>query len=443
MKITILTIGSRGDVQPFIALGLGLKQAGHQVQLATHSNFKSLIGSYGLTFSPVEGDVQANMLVESGQKMLDAGSNPFTFIHRYAQMLEPMTERALVDSWNACQGTDAIIAHGTAFWGYDIAQKLDVPFYLAGLQPFSPNPDFPHPMMPPALRLGGLVNQLTYLLMSQLFWQIFRKPINQWRGNTLNLPTWQQNPFWNRGWQQVPILYGYSPTVIPKPANWTEKLQVTGYWFLDSPPDFSPPPELVDFLEAGQPPVYIGFGSMTGRNPQLMTEIALSALEKTGQRGILLTGWGGISNANLPDSVFKIDSIPHNWLFPQMVAIVHHGGAGTTAAALKAGVPNIVISFITDQPFWGHRVAQLGVGPRPIPKKKLTVEKLATAIRTAVEDKVMKKRAAVLGQKIRSEDGVAQAVKAFHQYLDSFHSHTKLPQNSQTNRFLAKFLAKI
>ena len=417
MHITILTIGSRGDVQPFIALGQGLQRAGHKVKLATHANFESMTRNYGLDFSLIEGDVQANMLAESGQKMLDAGGNIFTFMRRYGQMLAPMAERALVDSWAACQGTDAIIAHGAAFWGYDIAQKLGVPFYLAGLQPFSPNRDFPHPMMPPALRLGGLVNQLSYLLMWQLFWQLFRKPINQWRGNTLNLPTWQQIPFRDGRWQQVPILYGYSPTVIPKPRDWTEQLHVTGYWFLDSPLDFSPPPELVDFLEAGKPPVYIGFGSMTGRNPELMTEIALSALAKTGQRGILLTGWGGISNVDLPDSVFKIDSIPHNWLFPQMAAIVHHGGAGTTAAALRAGVPSIVIPFIVDQPFWGHRVAQLGVGPKPIPKKKLTVERLAAAIRTAVEDQTMGQRAAILGQKIRSEDGIGQAVKAFHQHL--------------------------
>ena len=419
MHITILTVGSRGDVQPFIALGVGLKQAGHQVRLATHDNFKSLIDNYGLDFSPIAGDTQANMLSESGQKLLDAGGNTFTFMLRYAQMLEPMAERALIDSWNACQGTDAIIAHGAAFWGYNIAEKLEVPFYLAGLQPFSPNPDFPHPMIPPTLHLGGLVNQLTYLLMWRLFGQLFRKPINKWRHNTLNLPTGQQNLFEGNRWQRIPILYGYSPNVIPKPAKWTEQLQVTGYWFLDSPPDFSPPPELVNFLKAGKPPVYIGFGSMTGRNPELMTEIALSALAKTGQRGILLTGWGGISNADLPDSVLKIDSIPHDWLFPQMAAIVHHGGAGTTAAALRAGVPSIVIPFIADQSFWGHRLAMLGVAPKPIPRKKLTAKGLATAIRIAVEDKMMRQQAAILGQKICSEDGVSQAVKAFHQYIAS------------------------
>ncbi len=417
MHVTILTIGSRGDVQPFIALGLGLKQAGHQVNLATYSNFKDLVGSYGLDFSAVGGDGQAFMLEEAGQKILDAGGNPFSFIHRYAKALEPFFEEVLVNSWHACQGTDAIIAHGTAFWGYDIAEKLEIPIYMAGLQPSFPNREFPHPMMPPTLPLGGLINPLTYVLFWRLFQQPFRQPIDQWRVNTLNLPTWRQHPLGDKVWRQVPILYGYSPSVIPKPTNWPEHLHVTGYWFLDSPPDFLPPPELVDFLEAGDPPVYIGFGSMTGRNPELITEIALAALKQTGQRGILLTGWGGIRPKDLPDSVFKLESIPHDWLFPQMAAIVHHGGAGTTAAALRSGVPTIVVPFFADQPFWGHWTAQLGVGPQPIPKKKLTVEKLAATIRTAVEDEAMGKRAAILAQKIRSEDGAAQAVKAFHQHL--------------------------
>ncbi|NER84842.1 MAG: glycosyltransferase family 1 protein, partial [Leptolyngbya sp. SIO1D8] len=251
----------------------------------------------------------------------------------------------------------------------------------------------------------------------QLFWQAFRQPINQWRVETLHLPAWQRNPLGNEGWQRVSILYGYSPTVIPKPANWAEHLHVTGYWFLESLPDFSPPLELIHFLEAGEPPIYIGFDSMTDRHPEFMAETAITALTQTRQRGILLTGWGGISHTDLPDSIFKLDSVPHSWLFPKMTDIVHHGGAGTTAAALRAGVPNIIIPFIADQPFWGHRIAQLGVGPQPIPKKKLTVERLATAIQTAVEDKAMKQRAKVLGRKIRSENGVAEAVKAFHQLL--------------------------
>ena len=417
MHITLLTIGSRGDVQPFIALGVGLKQAGHEVRVATYADFKSLIDRHGLDFFLIEGDAQTTMLEEAGQKVIDAGGNPFTFMRRYGEIFEPIVEKILVDSWMGCQNTDAIIASGVTFWGYDIAEKLGVPFYLGGLQPFSPTREFPHPMIPPTLRLGGLLNPLTYRLVGRLFWQIFRKPINQWREQTLNLPAWPRNPLGSQDWLQIPILYGYSPTVIPTPTNWAGHLQVTGYWFLDSPSDFSPPPELVTFLEAGDAPVCIGFGSMTGRQPELMTEIVLAALAKAGQRGILITGWGGIGNADLPDSVLKLDSIPYDWLFPQMSAIVHHGGAGTTAASLRAGVPTIVVPFMADQPFWGHRVAQLGVGPQPIPKKKLTPERLAAAIQTAIEDNGMRKRAIALGQKIRSENGVAAAVRAFERSL--------------------------
>ena len=351
MHITMLTLGTRGDVQPFIALGVGLQQAGHQVQLATYSDFESLIRSYGLSFSRISGDAQTTMLEEAGQKAVDAGGNPIVFMRRYAETLEPIVERVLVDSWAACQGADAIIAHATAFWGYDIAEKLAIPFYLAGLQPYSPNRDFAHPMMPPNLPLGYVFNPLTYVLIQQIFWQPFRKPVNTWRSKTLNLPIWRQNPFRGKGWLQIPILYGYSPTVVPTPRNWPEHHRVTGYWFLESPSNFSPPSGLVSFLEAGKPPVYIGFGSMTGRQPELMAEIVLAALAKSGQRGILLTGWGGIGNADLPESVFKLDAIPHDWLFPKMAAIVHHGGAGTTAASLRAGAPTIVVPFTADQSF--------------------------------------------------------------------------------------------
>jgi sterol 3beta-glucosyltransferase len=217
----------------------------------------------------------------------------------------------------------------------------------------------------------------------------------------------------------VPVLYSYSSHVIPRPNDWQETTRATGYWFLDRPSDFSAPPALVDFLTAGKPPVCIGFGSMTGRNPEQLTEIVLAALKQTRQRGILLTGWGGLSNADLPDEVFKLESIPHDWLFPQVAAVVHHGGAGTTAAVLRAGVPSIIVPFFGDQPFWGQRVAQLGVGSKPIPKKQLTVERLVATIEMAVSNQEMRDRAATLGQNIRAEDGVKEAVKVFHQYLAS------------------------
>jgi sterol 3beta-glucosyltransferase len=192
---------------------------------------------------------------------------------------------------------------------------------------------------------------------------------------------------------------------------------VTGYWFLDPAEDWMPAPALVDFLAAGPPPVYVGFGSMSSRKPEETTALILGALARTGQRGIIHAGWGGMQRADLPDSVLMIDGVPFSWLFPRVAVVVHHGGAGTTSAGLRAGVPAVVVPFFGDQPYWGQRVADLGVGPAPIPRKKLTAERLAQAIQVAVTDHAMRQRAAELGTKIRAEDGVACAVAVVEQMV--------------------------
>jgi UDP:flavonoid glycosyltransferase YjiC (YdhE family) len=186
---------------------------------------------------------------------------------------------------------------------------------------------------------------------------------------------------------------------------------VTGFWFLNEPTDWTPPAGLMDFLNAGAPPIYIGFGSMGNRKPEDVTQIVLQALEQTKQRAIVASGWGGLSRQQMPNSIYMVDSIPHAWLFPRVAAVVHHGGVGTTAAGLRAGVPSILVPFFGDQPFWGQRVAALGVGPQPIPRKQLSADRLAQAIRIAVTDSTMQQRAAELGKKIQAEDGVARAVK--------------------------------
>jgi sterol 3beta-glucosyltransferase len=185
---------------------------------------------------------------------------------------------------------------------------------------------------------------------------------------------------------------------------------MNGYWFLDQPNDWQPSVELQAFLDAGDPPVYVGFGSMAGRKPQRLAQIVIEALQAANVRGVIATGWGGLDANDLPETIFKIDQAPHDWLFPRMAAVAHHGGAGTTAAGLRAGRPTVICSFIADQPFWGARVYALGVGPKHIPQKQLTVEKLAAAIREATTNPAMRQRAADLGEQIRAEDGVADTV---------------------------------
>lgn len=419
MHITILTMGSRGDVQPFIALALGLQQAGHTVRLATHANFETDIRIRGIDFALIGGNPQAALESEAGQAMMQS-KNPIDFARRSAETFEPILETALQDAWKACEGTEAIIASSVAFWGFNIAQKLGVPFYLAALQPLPATKSLPNAVTPPHLeRLGGFYNRFTYTLVSQLLWQLLRKPINRFRQLTLNEPPIQfwQSPLGRMEQQHVHFLNAFSPSIIPKPADWSEYAHITGYWFLDPPADFTPPPDLVDFLQSGSPPIYIGFGSMSGKVSQITAETALAALAKTQQRGIFLTGWGGVRNTDLPDTVFKLESIPHSWLFPQMACIVHHGGAGTTAATFRSGVPGVVIPFSADQPFWGYHAAKLGVSPPMISRKNLTVDVLVEAINRALHDQTIRDRAAALGEKIRSENGVVRTVEIFHQTL--------------------------
>jgi UDP:flavonoid glycosyltransferase YjiC (YdhE family) len=203
--------------------------------------------------------------------------------------------------------------------------------------------------------------------------------------------------------------------VIPKPPDWDDRIHVTGYWFLDPADDWAPPSALLEFLQADPPPIYVGFGSMSSRKPEETADLILLALVRAKQRAIILSGWGGLHKADLPDTVFMVDSIPFSWLFPRVAAVVHHGGAGTTSAGLRAGVPSIVIPFFGDQPFWGQRVAELGVGPAPIPRRRLTVERLAQAIQEAVTDQTMRQRAAHLGSRIQAEDGIARAVAVVQQ----------------------------
>jgi sterol 3beta-glucosyltransferase len=240
---------------------------------------------------------------------------------------------------------------------------------------------------------------------------MYRTPINQFRKDVLALPSAKgENTL--RG-KPITKLYAYSEAVVSRPADWDESSVITGYWFLDAPANWQPDPELVKFLQEGSTPVYIGFGSMSMfmNGGKQKTEIALQALRLAGQRGILATGWGWLAGENTSRDIFVLDAAPHDWLFPKVAAIVHHGGAGTTGAALRAGKPQIICPFVGDQSFWGRRVADLGVSPLPIPQTKLTAERLADAIKYAVTNTNLQQRASSIGETIRAENGIECAVK--------------------------------
>ncbi len=422
MRITIITIGSYGDMHPYVALGLGLQAAGHNVCLATHADFKPFICSRGLDFFPIEGEPTLMLKTEAGRAWLDSGNNPILFFRRLSRVVEPYLEQSIIDCWDACRNAEAVVLSQLAICtAYPVVESLEIPRFMAYLQPITPTNIFPCPFFPAAptwLPISGYYNRLTYFLSVQALWKLVRPSANKVRQEILNLLPLPSQWLGKRLRQQdIHFLYGYSPSVLPRPADWNDWNHVTGYWFLDHPPDWQPPAELVDFLASGPPPIYVGFGSMNNRNPEEVTEMVLKALTRSRQRGVLLTGWGGLSQSDLPDEVFKIDSVPHDWLFPQMAAVVHHGGAGTTVAGLRAGIPSIIIPFFAEQPFWGQRVAELGVGPKPILRKHLSEELLAAAIHTAISDESMHKQAQALGKRICAEDGVAQAIEIVHRYL--------------------------
>jgi len=298
-----------------------------------------------------------------------------------------------------------------------VAEKLYLPFVQAYYIPFTPTRAYPSFLLPKVPRwLGGVLNSLSHRLARQVMWQPFRAADRRARKEVLGLPpapVW--GPYRTDRLLGQPVLYGFSPSVIPPAPDWPDNVHVTGYWFLDPPEDWRPPAELEAFLAAGAPPVYVGFGSMSSRNPQQTADLVLEALARTGQRAILLSGWGGLQAGDLPETVFALESAPFSWLFPRVRAVVHHGGAGTTAAGLRAGVPAVVVPFFGDQPFWGQRVADLGVGPEPVPRRKLTVERLARGIEQVVTDPGMRQRAAELGARIQAEDGIGRAVAVVHQ----------------------------
>ncbi len=415
MQITIIAGGSRGDVQPYVALGKGLKEAGHTVRILSTDDFHELVTDYGLEFFSTGGNAQAvaqrlQVLVEQG-KTLKIFSE---MRHASEKQAIQTAEMGLV----ACQGSDLILGGLSGlFSGQALSEKLDIPLLLAYLVPLTPTSDFPSPLTPlPQSSLTRWLNKPSHRLALQIMWQSFRSADNKERTEVLHMPSssfW--GPFTSLKRQKQPVLYGYSSHVLPHPRDWDDSQHVTGYWFLEPPQGWEPPADLLHFLQSGPPPVYIGFGSMTGSKPEETADLALEALARTGQRGVFYEGWGGLKKGQLPETVFMTGSIPHTWLFPRMAAVVHHGGAGTTAAGLASGVPSIVVPFFADQPFWGQRVYELGVGPKPIPHKRLTVDNLTKAIERAVTDVEMRKNAASLGAHIRAENGIAQAVAIIEQ----------------------------
>jgi UDP:flavonoid glycosyltransferase YjiC (YdhE family) len=413
VNILISTFGVRGDVQPYLALAVGLQRAGHRVTLATSQNFSAWIESYGVHTHPTSFNFQEAMQRPEAQAVVQ-GKN---FARQMRLLREAMSQspEAQDSVWAAIQEADLVIQSPTGTGALEAASRRGIPVAFASPVPFTPTRAFPSfNMASLRLSLGGRYNLVTHKLAQRMMWNVMGGPMTTHLRTELRLRPWRSYGEMLAYARSIgaPWLYGFSAHVLPRPADWDETQHVTGYWFLDAPPDWSPDPDLLRFLDSGPPPIYIGFGSMSFMDPAGQTQLALRALELSGQRGVVLTSSDNLARQAAPPNVLVVDNVPHSWLFPRMAAVVHHGGAGTTGAGLRAGVPSVITPHApNDQPAWAERVAALGVGLRLPGFRQLTAEKLAEAIQVAVTDNALRARAAALGEKIRAEDGIARAVE--------------------------------
>ena len=413
MRVTILTYGSRGDVQPFVALALGLQKAGHQVELAAPHRFEAFINACGISCVPLAGDPEI-----ISQRLNDAGRNPLRMVRAMSDYIFSIADQVAHQAFAACDKADLVV-HSFLFTtgGHSLARKLDIPDISVQTFPvFAPTRAFPSvalPDLPP-----GLLSYFSHWLTAQIFWHggnIGFRRLKKAAPDVFDLDLYW--PFTTDETRIItPLVLACSPTVIPRPDDWSAAhIQIPGYFFLDTPSTYQPPATLADFLAGGEPPVCVTFGSMIHRDAERIYRAVLGAIDHTSNRAVILTGWGGLQESHLPENIFVAESVPHDWLFSRCKAVIHHGGAGTTAAGLRAGIPNIVVSFAADQPFWGKRVHAIGAGPGPIPVGKLTADRLSTALVSA-DGVAIRTGAQAAGRKIRAENGVEQAVNFIEEY---------------------------
>ena len=425
MRVAIQTYGTRGDVQPYIALSLGLLARGHEVQITAPEQFEAMVREYGIAFAALPSEFLAIMETPEGKAAIAGGqgfSAGFTLLKHIRPLMRPLLDREWVVT-KAFQ-PEVIVYHPKSIASPHMAEALECPAILASPLPgFTPTSAFPSPMLPFA-SLGPL-NRPSHALVSKGADVIFGRQIRDWRSAFLGL---SRRPAGIGAPHRT--IYAYSRHIVPVPADWGPDVLVSGSWFLDHAA-WRPPGDLKAFLDAGEPPVYIGFGSMPGHEPRRLAAIVIDALIMTGKRGLLATGGGALEAAAVPDNVHIIAGAPHDRLFQHVAATVHHGGAGTTAAALRAGKPMAICPFFGDQPFWGRRIAQLGVGPGVLDRKALTTQGLATAL-VAMDDTQMRQRAAILGAKIQEEDGLATALGFIERVCPNRTSRSVDPRSQRT-----------
>lgn len=415
-RITVITAGTYGSVQGVLGLALGLREAGYLVRFCAGENLKRPIVEHGFECAILDDTVMhlapANEFLEQTDgkpRLRETARYAAGILRNYGQAVS----RMVCTAWDAVQGSDAIVYRPHATGGRMLAQKLDVPCFLVEPAPLvTPTREF-HNFLMPNLNLGRWYNGLSYSMFN-LVTSPMHRSIRKRVRRIPEPPCPKLAPRRSNG--RFTVLNTFSPHVLPRPHDWPEWAELPGYFFLPMRQGWEPSRELVEFLGNGPPPVYLGFGSMA-RNSRRTTQLVLEAIRESGQRFVLATGWGGLDPTCVPDTTFVLDAVPHEWLFPRMSAVIHHGGAATVGAGLRAGRPTVGCPFFGDQCFWSDVVYKIGAGPRPIQQNELSAERLLEAIRIVTGDEAMRERARRIGEKMRDENGVARAVEIIRERL--------------------------
>ena len=393
MRILIVTAGSRGDVAPFTGLGQALQQAGHQVALAAHDRFADLVRGCGLEHRALPGDPVELVRARTAAPSPEAAQSVF------AAFLDQLGEGVTAA---AAAGTDILLtAFGPAPLSRLVAEAMHIPSLGVYLAPGVPTREFPPPGWPATGQASPADNLAAGRELLARTGSLYADVLRRLRAR-LDLPAGTGQA--GSPPDDWPICHGFSPAVVPRPADWPAAVRVTGYWWPARPPGWQPPDQLVDFLAAGPPPVFIGFGSMTP-NHERLHEVVAAAVTRAGVRAVVQSGWAELGPSG--DDILVVGDLPHDWLFPRTAVVVHHAGAGTTGAGLRAGVPAVPVPVLVDQPFWADRLHRLGVAPDPLPLHELTADALADALRSCLDRPSYRDRATELAHRIRADDGPA------------------------------------
>lgn len=451
MRIYCLTIGSRGDVQPYIALCKALKEHGHTPVIVSHPEYRSWVEGHGIEYRGVGGDPAALMKLSVEHRIFSPA-----FFKESIGKFRVWLDELLRECWEECQGADLLIESPSTMAGIHVAEGLSIPYFRAFTMPWTKTSAYPQAFSVPSIEMGPSYNSSSYTLFDQVMWVATCGQINRWRKHMVGIGPTDMSKL---DADSVPFIYNFSPAVVPMPNDWGDRVKISGYWFLDNPEsNWTPPKEMSDFLERarkdGKKIAYIGFGSITIEDAEEVTANIMKAVHQADVRAIVAKGWSGRGGSKtkkkkkqqqhkpllehkdsaasqpegedaateeehepeipIPDDVFVVESVPHDWLFPQIDIAMHHGGAGTTGASLRAGLVTLIKPFFGDQFFWANRVQKLGAGARV---NGLSVSDISDALKSAASDRVMVEKAQGVGEKIRSENGVATAIEFLYKNI--------------------------